>query len=159
MTTTENKVTNMCEDQILVRGKVAKLLNTREVALNIGAQDGVTIGMRFAILDTEECSILDPDTGDALGSIERPKAFVKAIVVEERVSVARTYRKREVNIGGTSTALTVAEDFMNSLLPPRWVTRYETLRLEEAPHDAITEAESFVKVGDPVVQLLDEEAD
>ena len=35
----------------LIRGKVAKILNTREVVINIVSKDGVEVGMKFEVLD------------------------------------------------------------------------------------------------------------
>ena len=35
----------------LIRGKVARVLNSREVALNVGLNNGVEVGMCFDILD------------------------------------------------------------------------------------------------------------
>ena len=35
-----------------IRGKIARVLNSREVAINKGADDGVKIGMVFKILST-----------------------------------------------------------------------------------------------------------
>ena len=42
-----------------MRGKVAKLLNVREVALNVGAKDGVVEGMKFNVLNRNAGEILD----------------------------------------------------------------------------------------------------
>ncbi len=53
-----------------IRGKVAKVLNSREVALNIGEEQGVRIGMVFEILSPVGDVIEDPDTGDTLGSVD-----------------------------------------------------------------------------------------
>ena len=51
-----------------IRGKVAKVLNSREVALNIGEEQGVRIGMVFEILSPVGGVIEDPDTGDTLAA-------------------------------------------------------------------------------------------
>lgn len=37
-------------EESMLKGKVARILNSREVALNIGADAGVEVGMRFDIL-------------------------------------------------------------------------------------------------------------
>ena len=41
-----------------------------------------------------------------------------------------------------------------ALLPPNWETKYETLKTDEKTWEDLDERESFVKVGDPVVQVL-----
>lgn len=139
-----------------IRGKVAQILNTREVALNIGINDGVELGMLFDIMIPNSYNIADPDTGDTLGSLDRPKTRVKVIQIKDRLSLATTYRKRRVNIGG--------HGFLTSRMfeAPRWVTSYETLKTSESMEnsaDELSEADSYVSIGDPVVQVFDERLD
>ena len=76
-----------------IRGKVARVLNSREIALTVGSSDGVVVGMFFDVMDPKGEDITDPDTGDILGSVERPKVRVQITKVQERLSVASTYRK------------------------------------------------------------------
>ena len=135
-----------------IRGKVARVLNTREIAINVGVEDGVTVGMYFDVMDLQYEDVRDPDTDEVLGSIERPKVKVKIIHVQEKLSLATTYRKERVNTGGSFMPL---GPFARYLMPPNWVTRYETLsRIEEA-RDVLDEEESYVKTGDPVVQVIE----
>ncbi len=103
-----------------IRGKVAQVLNSREIALNVGSAQGVVVGMRFDILEPE--GIEDPDTGESLGVIDRPKVRVQVAHVQERLSVATTCRTKRVNTGGAFG------DFSRALMPPRWITSYETLK-------------------------------
>ena len=137
----------------LIRGKVARILNSREVAINRGSEDGVREGMYFDILDPVSEDIKDPDTQEILGSIPRPKVRVKVTRVEERLCVASTYKSRRVNIGGTGGGLALPSGFARSLLPPEWVTKHETLKTKEKTWESLDEKESYVKTGDPVVQV------
>ena len=135
-----------------IRGKIARVLNTREIALNVGTAQGVTLGMRFDVMDTNERDITDPDTGKVLGSLERPKIRVEIIHVQEELSVAQT-PETNVNVGGTGTSL---GPFARSFMPPNWVTRYETLKkTEKNTEEELDEEDSRVKTGDPVVQVLE----
>lgn len=115
----------------LIRGKVARVLNEREVAINVGSAKGVVVGMYFDVIEDEE--IRDPDTREVLGSIDRPKVGLQVTHVQEKLSVAitRTW----------------------SLKLPKWITEYETLKKEWVDLD---ENDSRVKVGDPVVQVIEE---
>ncbi len=61
----------MIESQL--RGKIAQLLSDRELVINIGLKDGVSKGMRFAILAATPLEIRDPDTNELLESIDREK--------------------------------------------------------------------------------------
>lgn len=138
-----------------LRGKVARILNSRELALNIGSRDGVEIGMRFDVLDATGEDIRDPDSGEVLGSVERPKVRVKITRVEPRLSVASTFRSKKVNVGGVADSSLL--DVKKLFEPPRWVTTYETLKTEERTWEDLDEERSFVKTGDSVVQVLSEE--
>ena len=100
--------------------------------------------------------VTDPDTGERLGPVEMVKTRVKITQVEDKVSVAATYRTRRVNVGGQMATAVVDRLFQ----PPKWVTRYETLKLKESfedVHEDLDEQNSYVLIGDPVVQVLEDE--
>lgn len=140
----------------MIRGKVAMVLNSREVALNIGSNVGVEIGMIFNIMSQKLEDITDPDTGDVLGSVERPKVRVKVVDVQEKLSVASTYRTKSVNVGGTGQL--AFGSVARALSPPKWEKRTETLKTDEAAWQEMDEMVSYVKTGDPVVQVLRDES-
>ena len=142
----------MSESKRIV-GQVAKILSTRELVINRGAEQGVDLGMRFAVLDIEAADIVDPETGDRIGGLSRPKVRVEVVRVEPLFAVVRTYRSRDVNIGGVGGALAIDEMFR----PAKWVTRHETFKSEDAAWEPLEEEESFIKVGDPVEQLFEPE--
>jgi hypothetical protein len=133
-----------------IRGSVAKILNSRELIINRGKEHGVALDMVFAVLDPKAENVKDPETGEMLGSIYRPKVKVKVVRVDDRLSLARTYRKSVINVGGRGDAVL---GFARMFEPPRLVTRYETFKTDEADWEDITEAQSIVKVGDPVEEV------
>ena len=135
-----------------IRGKVAQILNSREIAINVGSTDGVVVGMYFDVIDPKGEDIKDPDTDEVLGSIDRPKVRVRVTRVKERLSVASTYREKRVNVGGRRQF----GDFSRVLMPPKWVTKYETLKTEEKTWEDLDEERSYVKTGDPVIQIIEE---
>ena len=135
-----------------VRGKVAKILSEREVALNRGLLDGVELGMRFDILNPDFQEIRDPDTNEALGFIERPKSRVRVTLVYDRVAVAETFRVRKVNVGGDGVGWGMFQ-------PPKWEKRYETVMDGGAKSKGGAEFSAQVSVGDPVVQIIEAESD
>lgn len=136
----------------LIRGKVARILNSREIAINVGRDDGVYRGMYFDVMDQNYEEIRDPDTQEVLGSIQRPKIRVKITTVQEKLSLASTYKRRKVNVGGAGMEFT---GLSRELMPPEWITKYETLKTEEKTWEDLEEQESFVKTGDPVVQVFE----
>ena len=135
-----------------VRGKVARILNSREIVINVGSNSGVTVGMRFEVMDPKGEDVLDPDTRELLGSVERPKVRVKICKVQERLSVASTYKTETVNVGGSGLGSDVS--FARLFMPAKWETKHETLKTEENTWEDLNEEESYVKIGDPVVQVL-----
>ena len=146
-----------------IRGKVARILNRREIALNIGSNHGVTVGMYFDVMRNNETDIIDPDTKKVLGSIERPIVRVKINHVQEKLSVASTYKSELVNVGGTGTRSSSIFDAAmmlgTPLFPrgPEWVKEYETLEETDETTEPFDEEESKVKTGDPVVQVFEED--
>lgn len=134
-----------------IHGKVARVLNDRELVFNIGSKDGVALGMFFDVLDPKGTDIKDPETGELLGSVNRPKIRVKITSVQEKLSTASTYRKIKTNIGGQGFEFNIS--LSKALMPPQWVTKQETFRADEAAWRDLNESESIVKAGDPVIQV------
>ncbi len=139
-----------------IRGKVASLLNSREIAINIGYANGVTVGMYFDVMHLESGEIRDPDTAEVLGSIVRTKVRVRVTEVQEKLAVASTYERATVDSPASFGP------FARSLMPPSWITKYEieTLRKSDkfSPVD-IDGDDSDVKVGDTVVQVIEDEVE
>lgn len=131
-----------------INGKVATILNSREVALNVGKEQGVVSGMIFEILSSDGHEIIDPDTGDRLGSFTLPKTRVRVNRVDSKFSIAATYRSKRVDIGNAR--------MFNA---PVWETRYETLKAKgsfETSYEDLREQDSYVSIGDPVIQVIDD---
>lgn len=148
---------NRAEARTPIRGKVARILNSRELAINVGSEHGVRMGMKFDVMDPRGQDIEDPDTGKILGSLDRAKKRVEVVQVRERLSRART-RSYRVNVGGTGGFIgRDLQRWSEMMLPEQWVMRHETLRANDEEGREIDEKESIVKEGDPVVEVLEEE--
>ena len=149
---TRRRLSSFVADK-LIEGKVARILNSRELVINRGSAHGVETGMIFEVLDPMGSEIQDPDTGEVIGSVHRPKVPVKVLVVEENLAVASTYRTRTKNVGGDDYLSLWALGSRRQLQqPPKWVEVPETFKSNEAAWESIRESESYVKVGDPVRQ-------
>lgn len=126
-----------------IEGKVAQLIDTQSLVINRGSEHGVGVGMRFAVLNPRGAEIKDPDTNEVIGSVELEKVIVKVVRVETRLAVARTFRT--FRTGGM-------------WLPSISGTRRETLRTDQTTYrEELDPKDSYVKVGDPVVQVLGDE--
>ena len=134
-----------------IRGKVAGILNSRELVLNRGATHGVRNGMEFSVLSTLGSDIKDPDTGEVIGSIDRTKIRVRVQIVHKQISVASTYVMQKINVGGVGPP---SVGFGNLFVPPRWETVYETIETDEAMLDEMSEEERHVHIGDPIMQVM-----
>jgi hypothetical protein len=138
-----------------IQGKVATVLNERELVLNVGADDGVTVGMRFKILYPDGIAITDPDTHEPLGSVEWPKTEVKIVSVQDHMAVGRTFRTITIPESGSRyNAIGVAGLFgLNDYEPERQVV--ETLRSSDGfAEKELAPSESVVKRGDPAVEVV-----
>ena len=78
-----------------ITGYVARILNQRELILNVGKSSGVEVGDKFAVLDPEAIDVPDPKTRENLGSLERIRAIVQVDQVAENISVAKKIWPRE----------------------------------------------------------------
>lgn len=137
-----------------IQGKVAQVLNSRELVVNLGAKNGVSLGMYFDVVDPQGATIYDPDTGEKLGIIKRPKVRVKISDVQEKMAIASTYRNKKTNIGGMGMPDSHISAIARTFRPPKWITKYETFKTQgRTLADPDTE-NTYVKIGDTVIQVI-----
>lgn len=133
-----------------LKGKVAAILNERELVVNLGSESGVEEGMKFRVMSPER-QIMDPDSREPLGVFTREKIRVRIITVHSKYSVGSTYETHRVNVGGGGMP-----DFSHLFGRSREVTRIRTLRADNTVFlEPMDETKSFVKIGDPVVLVED----
>ena len=123
-----------------IEGKVAKVLNSRELIVNKGGEDGVRTGMKFHVQGT--IAIVDPDSKEELGQITRPKISVEVIEVEPRFSIARTFETYEAFNPAAHAASLLGTAFQRR---PR--------RIRAGRDNNFEEEVVSVSVGDQVVQI------
>ncbi len=135
-----------------IKGKVAKIMNERELALNRGADAGVQEGMRFQVLQPEVV-IEDPDTKEQLGILQREKIKVKVVEVHPKYSIAQTYETYQATFPFS------AAESLGPFSAAVARTRVRTLYGEQpAAQQRIDAQGATVSVGDPVAQLPEEES-
>lgn len=77
------------EFQQAIEGHVVVVLDSRELVIDKGSRDGVTVGMRFAVLD--QVGVDTPNGGSI--TIDYPKTIVKIVRLQgDELSVGRTFR-------------------------------------------------------------------
>lgn len=135
-----------------IAGKVAQILNERDLVINQGAENGVVEGMKFKVSEPE-VAITDPDTQALLGVLTREKIRVMVSEVYPRFAVAKTYEtypaRKPANFVYAADALSSGS-----------VAVSEVRKLKFGPAAAgwpfIDATGSSVSIGDPVVQLDEE---
>jgi hypothetical protein len=129
-----------------ITGRVADILNERELVINRGSEAGVKEGTRFKITEPER-TVTDPDTGEPLGNFSREKIRVKVVELHPKYSIGMTYQTFVINVGGQLPSLGFG--------PPRQeVTRVRTLRVDSTGYPKpLDEASSFVDIGDTAVEV------
>ena len=144
-----------------LEGRVAQILNARELVINIGAESGVTEGMKFAVMSRSPTEIRDPDTNAVLDTIDREKVRVRASEVRPKITICKTYVVRTIPAGSVYSgslleSLTAPIKFMKDIQPPQKIV--DTLRADEKDlPPPLSEQESYVKRGDRVIQISEDE--
>lgn len=130
-----------------IQGKVAAILNARDLVINKGRNDGVSEGMEFQVTQPD-VPILDPESGVSLGVLTRDKIKVRVVEVHSQFSVAKTYETYSAHV---PSAFEQAE----LLSRRRTVTRVRKIITESPDQNTsiIGQEGSTVNVGDPVVQI------
>jgi hypothetical protein len=129
------------EEPVVIEGRVAQILNHRELIINRGRNDGVAHGMTFEILIGEPLQVNDPETGESLGILERTKASVRASEVHDKFAVCQ--RRQRIARRESRVA---PEGFF----APK--SRGSPTVADETNVDLLSEEEQEIKVGDRVKQ-------
>lgn len=70
----------------VIAGKVAKILDESNLIINVGSTQGVQQGMRLIVFAPGD-EVVDPDSGESLGTWEAVKGEIVANHVQERISI------------------------------------------------------------------------
>lgn len=132
-----------------IKGKVAAILNERDLIINKGKNDGVSEGMPFQVTQPD-VPVRDPDSGADLGVLTRDKIKVKVFDVHPQFSVAKTYETYSAHVPSEAQRAL-------SQLRGGTVTRVRKIfdKSSEQEGDTIGREGSTVYVGDPVVQITE----
>ena len=127
-----------------IEGKVARVLNERDLVVNKGSEAGVKEGMKFKITEPD-IVIVDPDTKESLGMLNREKIRVNIVDVQPKFSIGKTYETYTVNTFPNVISFTTTR---------RVVRKLRSGQGEELK--ATDQSGDFVEIGDPVVQIEDD---
>ena len=139
-----------------VNGTVLRILNDREVVLNRGTEDGLAHDAYIGIINPDTEDVVDPETGESLGSIRRYKVALKVSQLSDRLAIAATYKTKQVNVGGTADPSVGFAAIAQAMAPKKLVTQVEKLSLDERAARPLGPSESRVQEGDRF-EVIDEE--
>ena len=128
----------------VIEGRVARILNERELVINRGAEQGIRDRMKFSVLE-EENDIIDPETREVLGSLTREKIRVKIVDVQPKFSVGRTYETYQAR----------SPSQFVGMLHTRTVTKIRTIDQPGGRSELFSDVVGYVQVGDKVVQIIE----
>jgi hypothetical protein len=150
-----NKEVLVLMPAVPIAGQVAELLTERDLVINRGADHGVSAGDRFKIINPRGTQIRDPETNELLGSVELVKVIVKVVSVQQKLSVARTFKTLDVAATGFLGLSAHSLANVAASLGTPGGSRVETLRSDEKfAQEDMDESQSYVKRGDPAVQIV-----
>lgn len=73
--------------------KVVSILSPYKVVINIGAENGVSLGQKVLIFGLSTDTIKDPDTGEDLGKIEIVRGKGKVTHIQAKISTIESIEK------------------------------------------------------------------
>ncbi len=133
-----------------ISGLVAQILNERELVINVGSTSGVKVGTTFAVLAQSPLEITDPVSKQVLGTIDREKVRVRAMDVQAKITICRTYRTFKTPAGPLFYPL----GRLGLGDPPKEIP--ETLRASESSlPKPLSPEESYVQIKDRVVEVTE----
>lgn len=144
--------TSLAHSREQLVGRVANILNAKELVINIGANKGVVPGMKFAVMAESPMPVSDPETGEVLDTIDREKVRVETVEVREKISTCRTFRTREIPAGSLYGLSLALSGFAGAHDPPKIIE--ENLKVQDVSlPPPLSPEESYVKINDRVIQV------
>ena len=136
----------------LIEAKVAEILSDRMVVITAGAREGVTVGMRFAVLAQGD-EVKDPATGESLGRWEIPKGHLVAGHVQERMTLCEGAVVAALPRGEAGEQVLSAAMISASFRPGSWGGNAARLEVNRGQVRGVP-AVGPISVGDPVRQIV-----
>lgn len=70
--------------------RIAKIIDETAFIINVGSDEGISVGDKFTILGVAGEQILDPTDGSVLGTIDTIKGVIYAETIYPRMTICRT---------------------------------------------------------------------
>ena len=80
----------MTDSKVNYDGRVAKIVDSQTIILNIGRRHSVAMNDKFVVFSLGE-EVLDPETGESLGTLEDIKGKGQVVHVQDNLCTIETY--------------------------------------------------------------------
>lgn len=78
--------------------KIAKIISTKQVVVNAGSKSGLKVGDRLEIIDKFGTDpVIDPDTGESLGTLDLPKGNLIVSKVYPDMAIAESPKEPAIS--------------------------------------------------------------
>lgn len=123
-------------------GVVTRILDEYSILINVGRKDGVRKGKELEVFEPGE-TILDPESGDELGTLDFIKSTLEVVQVYDNFSTCQSITYEEVSVG-------LAASFISPLERTKTKRTIRSLDIDENDIQPQKVKERHIKVGDPV---------
>ncbi len=94
--------------------KVAKIISSKQIVVNAGLDDGLKKGDKLEIIDKfGDSPVIDPDTGENLGTLDLPKGFVTVTRVYPRMAIAESPKEPGIPLSLNSAIFPLTQKDLN----------------------------------------------
>lgn len=114
--------------QSMIEGKIAGIVNSTDVIMNKGGEDGVKPEMTFQIYSYGE-EIVDPETNESLGQVENVKADTKVKHIQDRMTILTSSETTQ-----KTTGLTIMSQMRSSQVVQKDITNEDEDYRNESKH-------------------------
>jgi hypothetical protein len=127
---------------LIKSGKVIRIFSDASLVVNLGSADGVEVGAKMTIY-APPVEILDPESGEELGTYHHLKTNVQVEKVHDRFSIVGPVPIRR-QVSKSSNAANLFQQFQ-----PEYKTERRHLAVAESQVDPLPGG-AAIQVGDPI---------
>jgi len=126
--------------------QVINIVDNENIIINAGSNNNIKVDDLFEIYSTDGVEIIDPFSGESLGSIEFKKATVYAYQVMPKMTICRNYEKLDIldSFREINSAISKAVRLQDAPL---------NIRPEEITGDVL-QKDKTIRVGDSLKRII-----
>lgn len=131
--------------------KIAKIISTKQVVVNAGSNNGLEVGDTLEIIDKFGTDpVIDPDTGEELGTLDIPKG--KVIVSKVYPNMAIADSPKVPRDAFTASLMTPNSDLANRLFGTNTMSKDLNVDPKQITGGIPSPTNSPIRIGDVVIK-------